>query len=177
MSARFRARFGSAWTWVQNVLSLWVVVAGVGWGSPGQVLVATLAGLALIGVGGLLGLAGVRSLGSQRTTGPALPPGAILVTRGNYARVRHPLYGGLMLSTLGWSIFWESRCALGAALVLAAVLKRKSMLEEAHLRERFADYAEYAGRVPGFFPKFNLKPAVQRRRDAPKLERQKSDES
>jgi protein-S-isoprenylcysteine O-methyltransferase Ste14 len=85
-------------------------------------------------------------LGRWITPMPRPPAQADLQQRGVYALVRHPIYGGVMLLALAWSLF-TSPWALLPTIALAGLLLMKSRLEEHWLGERFPDYPEYARRV------------------------------
>jgi protein-S-isoprenylcysteine O-methyltransferase Ste14 len=65
---------------------------------------------------------------------------------GAYRLVRHPIYGGLILIALGWSLT-SSALALGLAVALVLVLEVKSRLEESMLDQRFREYDAYRNRV------------------------------
>ena len=62
-------------------------------------------GLGLLVVGGVFGTGGVLALGSNLTAFPKPIEGGTLVTKGMYRLVRHPIYTGLILGTLGLGIF------------------------------------------------------------------------
>jgi len=65
---------------------------------------------------------------------------------GAYRLVRHPIYGGLILVALGWSLN-SSPLALVLTVTLALVLEAKSRLEESMLALRFPEYGAYRHRV------------------------------
>jgi protein-S-isoprenylcysteine O-methyltransferase Ste14 len=111
------------------------------------------AGAVLFVVGGVFGVAGVIVLGRNRTPFPRPREGSQLVQHGIYARVRHPLYTSVMLSSLGWALIWQSVPACGVALVLIPFFRAKAGHEERWLREQFPGYADYARRVPPFLPR------------------------
>ena len=95
-----------------------------------------------------------RELGTTRLVGHAeLKGGGELLTKGVYARVRHPRYSGMMFSVLGACLIagtlllWEI-VAVWWLLALVAI-----RLEEKELHARFgAAYAAYSKRVPRFLP-------------------------
>jgi protein-S-isoprenylcysteine O-methyltransferase Ste14 len=76
-----------------------------------------------------------------------------LIQSGPYALVRHPIYSGLMLATLGTAIaYGELSGFVGFAMVVAA-WAYKSRLEEAAMAEEFgAQYESYRARVKGLVP-------------------------
>jgi protein-S-isoprenylcysteine O-methyltransferase Ste14 len=104
-------------------------------------------------VGGLVifGL-GIAALGSSLSPLPAPMSTGVLVDRGLYRFVRHPIYTGLVLAAGGGSIYAVSPLALGLTALLAVVLDLKSRREEVWLRERYAGYAVYAERTKRFIP-------------------------
>jgi len=98
------------------------------------------------------GLSGVRHLGRNRTPLPEPRAGGELVTTGIYARLRHPLNASMMAMGCGWALLWSSPAGLALALALTLFLHAKTRLEEKLLCARFAGYADYARRVPRYFP-------------------------
>ena len=146
---------GEGWVLLQFALLPLVVLAGVlagdAWG--GALATATaLVGLGLMGVGALLVGRGLLDLGRNLTPVPAPRDDAQLVESGSYASVRHPIYGGLIATALGWSLVMASPLALLLALVLAGFFELKSRREEAWLRERYEGYPAYMERTRRFFP-------------------------
>jgi protein-S-isoprenylcysteine O-methyltransferase Ste14 len=65
---------------------------------------------------------------------------------GLFGLVRHPIYGGLILIALGWSLN-SSPLAFAVTIALAIVLEMKSRLEESMLVQRFPEYDAYRHRV------------------------------
>ena len=76
-----------------------------------------------------------------------------LMRRGAYGIVRHPIYAGLMLSTLGTAIaHGELSGFIGFVLVVAA-WGYKARLEERAMLEQFGDeYERYRENVKAFVP-------------------------
>ena len=105
----------------------------------------------LVAAAGLV-LRGFRDLGRNLTSVPRPRPDGRLVETGIYARVRHPIYGGLVVGSLGWSLALVSILALPCVLLLAAFLDLKSRREEVWLRERFGGYDAYAARTWRLIP-------------------------
>lgn len=77
---------------------------------------------------------------------------AELVMSGVYSIVRHPIYSGLTLLALGWSLIWSSPPALVASLVLLVFFDIKSRREERWLMGRFEAYRSYRERVRRLIP-------------------------
>ncbi len=114
---------------------------------PGLTLQAVLG--SLLAVSGLaLGTISGRRLGPALTPSPIPTADATLVESGPYGLVRHPIYGGLVMFSVGSSIVFSSLPALVISLVLAVYLWFKSAYEERQLRLRFAGYRAYMSRVP-----------------------------
>ncbi|MEF2280141.1 isoprenylcysteine carboxylmethyltransferase family protein [Deinococcus sp. YIM 134068] len=109
----------------------------------------------LVGRAGLLlAVWSARSLGRQLTPLPDPVPGGVLVERGPYRAVRHPLYTGLLLASLGWTVARGGRLsALGTAL-LAVVLNVKAAREEDALTRTYPTYAAYRARTGRFLPRW-----------------------
>jgi len=132
----------------QFVLGAVIVVLGVvGFAWPDGVSRAlTLAGL-LLGISGLvLFVLGISALGSSLTPFPRPAEDATFRESGVYGRVRHPIYGGVLLLALGWSLAL-SPLALAAAVLLWILLELKSRHEESMLLERYPEYGTYREHV------------------------------
>lgn len=109
-------------------------------------------GAAAIALGGWSVLSGTRGLGDSFTALPRPHEHATLIQNGVYARIRHPIYAGVMCLGLGWALATRSLPALIGALVLAVVLDLKARREEVWLAERYPAYAEYRSRTHRFVP-------------------------
>jgi protein-S-isoprenylcysteine O-methyltransferase Ste14 len=77
-----------------------------------------------------------------------------LISDGPYRLVRHPLYSGAILETIGLSLAFNSLIALALALVTFIPLEmHRAYFEEKFLREIFGDeYVSYRARVWAFLP-------------------------
>lgn len=148
---------GEGWVVLQFGCLLLVLVAL--WTAPPAVEseLADLAEIAGYGVGmagaALFG-AGIAELRRARAL-TALPfPGdeAAFVRRGPYRLVRHPIYAGLMLGSLGLALLLPWAGTFGAVGLLAVVLDLKRRREEAWLLQRYRDYDEYRRRTKALVP-------------------------
>lgn len=83
---------------------------------------------------------------------PTLKAGALLVTDGPYAWVRHPMYVCVLWMGIAAVVLYASWLKLAALMALAGVLWLKAAVEEKALRLKFPSYEEYASRVPRFIP-------------------------
>jgi len=111
-----------------------------------------LLGLAIIAVGGVFGTGGVLALGRNLTPFPKPIAGGQLVTSGVYGWVRHPIYTGLILGTLGWSLWRANLIGIGLAFALFVFFDLKSRREERWLMEAYPGYTEYRRRVRKLIP-------------------------
>ena len=102
--------------------------------------------------GGWVVLASFRDLGPNLTPMPRPRDDAVLVERGIYGRIRHPIYAGLVLGSLGWSALTRSLPAIGVTLILAIYFDLKSRREEVWLVERFPGYVAYRTRTRRLIP-------------------------
>jgi protein-S-isoprenylcysteine O-methyltransferase Ste14 len=145
---------GEGWFLVQIGLLAVVALAGSfgpawdGLARAGGVVL----GLALGGLGGVLAVRGVTDLRENLTVFPRPLSGARLVDSGAYRYVRHPIYGGLILGSLGWALVTASVPALGGAAGLAVFFRLKAAREEAWLADQFPAYGEYRSRTRRFVP-------------------------
>jgi protein-S-isoprenylcysteine O-methyltransferase Ste14 len=151
MTNSFFAR-GGWWVLGQSILMLAVIALALAFHGDWTRLDVVLSGCALFVLGAVFGIAGVVSLKSNRTPFPKPSEGSRLVQSGIYALVRHPLYTSVILASLGWSLVWQSRPALLAAVALVPFFHAKARCEERWLREKFPDYAGYEKRVKRFLP-------------------------
>ena len=100
----------------------------------------------------ILGLLAIFQLGSNLTPWPSPKENNYLVTTGTYGWARHPIYAAILGFSLGLTLYTGSLWRLALTVGLWLLFTRKARYEEARLRERFAEYADYASRVPRFGP-------------------------
>ncbi len=88
----------------------------------------------------------------QITTMPTPRPGALLIQRGPYRWIRHPMYIGLLLFCTGFVIA-EPSVLRGLMLVaLMVILHAKTIHEERALQTSVNGYREYQSRTKKFVP-------------------------
>ena len=137
---------------IQSVLIVAVVGCGfvdVYW--PGSIeSFLTVVGILLLVAGAVVSATGALTLGRSFTHLPRPRASGRLHQRGIYRLVRHPVYGGVLLLALGWSLV-EAPLALLPTALLALVFDLKSRREEIWLRERYPEYAAYAERTRSRF--------------------------
>lgn len=115
-----------------------------------------IAGTVMLAIGLVLLFGGFRGLGKSLTANPVPNADGKLVTTGIYGFVRHPIYLGLMIITLGLVVssgVW-AQIIVWVALVILLVYKMR--WEESLLTAKYKGYAEYVTKVPGIIP--GLKP-------------------
>ena len=76
-----------------------------------------------------------------------------LVDTGLYARVRHPIYSGIVLGGLGWAIARGSPLALAIDVALVAILYLKAAREEELLIGHYPAYEAYRARTKRLIPR------------------------
>lgn len=110
-------------------------------------------GTVLTAAGLVMATLGLVHLGKALTPFPRPLEHASLRSGGVYALVRHPIYSGLLLSTVGWALWWLSAPGLAYAALVALFFDRKAAREEAWLEAKYNEqYAAYRKRVRKFLP-------------------------
>ena len=120
-------------------------ILGTGWPAPVRVILWVV-GLAVGVAGSALFVAGIGALGSSLTPFPRPSERATFRGGGVYGRVRHPIYGGVLLLALGWSLALSPFALVPTALLLV-LLEAKARHEESMLLERYPEYGAYLRRV------------------------------
>jgi len=133
-----------AWLYGSRLLNAAAVPAPMKW-----------AGAALIAFDVWVILQVERHLGAHRMVGQAeLTGGGEMKLDGIYARVRHPRYAAMLISTLGACLMAARPLMWCIAAVWAAVVGLMVRAEERELVARFgAAYEEYRQRVPALVPR------------------------
>ena len=109
-------------------------------------------GAVLCMAGLLLMLSAFGSIGRAIQIAPEPKPGAQLVTKGVYRRLRHPIYTAVVILLVG--LFLRKPTALtgiGAAVVIV-FLVAKVRFEEELLLARYPNYTDYKDRTWGVLP-------------------------
>ena len=144
-----RRRQRGGW-WVVGQFALALGALGLGFVGPRwpagsrPTLLAVAIALGVLAV--VLLVVGSVNLGPALTPYPKPRDDAPLVDYGAYRFVRHPLYAGVLLTVLAWSLA-SSPLALLGALALFAYLDLKSSREERWLVERHPPYLDYRRRT------------------------------
>jgi protein-S-isoprenylcysteine O-methyltransferase Ste14 len=114
--------------------------------------IAWPAGIALLVLGVGLIVSGIVALGRNLAAVPRPKPGAILVERGPYRIVRHPMYTGAILIAFGWALAVAGTLSLAYAGMVVGFLAIKTAREERWLRQELTGYAAYERRVRRLIP-------------------------
>lgn len=76
-----------------------------------------------------------------------------LVTSGIFKYIRHPIYTGLLLGLLSWSLYKNSLFQLCITMVLMVLFYYKSKYEEKQLLKKFPEYKSYMSKTGRFLPR------------------------
>lgn len=145
---------GGLWVLAQLPLMLLALLVPLQFG-PGNFFPAgpvQLAGVVVTGLGAALIVWGFFSLGEALTPFPRPLDGAVLHRQGAFRLMRHPIYTGVILASLGWTLWWLCWIGVLPVLALAVFFDRKAAYEEIWLRKKYRGYADYARRVKKFIP-------------------------
>ena len=120
-------------------------LTGPGWPEGASSALRT-AGAVLAIAGALLAIVASRALGKGLSPYPRPSGPAVLVERGPYRWVRHPIYLGGILFFVGFSLAF-SPWALAVCAALAVIWALKLRVEERMLETRFPEYRTYRERT------------------------------
>lgn len=138
-------RKGGWWVVAQFVLFA-VIIASLTQNQSTEPLLEVI-GWALVAMALLLAGTAMWLIRRKITALPAPLEGAVLMDRGPFALVRHPIYGGVILGFLGLAIKGGNPLAVLVSLLLIPFFLAKTRHEEQLLVEQIPDYAEYRLRV------------------------------
>jgi protein-S-isoprenylcysteine O-methyltransferase Ste14 len=109
-------------------------------------------GIAMLALGLVLLFAGFKGLGKSLTANPVPNEDGVLVTKGIYRIVRHPIYLGLLIITLGLVVSSGEWAQIIVWAALAVLLTYKMRWEEVLLKAKYKGYADYMAKVPAIIP-------------------------
>jgi protein-S-isoprenylcysteine O-methyltransferase Ste14 len=107
-------------------------------------------GIFILGTG--IALIAAINLGKNLTPLPRPKENAELVQTGLYRLVRHPIYFGVIVLSIGWGLIQQSTLVWLYVVIIAIFFDIKSRKEERWLVERFSSYTDYQGRVRKLIP-------------------------
>lgn len=107
-------------------------------------------------VGGLaLVIVSLVSLGAALTPTPVPQESAALRTKGVYSLVRHPVYSGILVAALGFTLAVGSIWQVIMWVALALFFSAKAFWEDRLLAEKHGvAWFDYADHVSSFIPRF-----------------------
>lgn len=143
---------GESWVAIQAVLLLAIIfapAAGPAWRYPELFRLLGWTGI-VIGVATLAWSA--RNLGRSLTPFPRPVDDGQLVTSGAYRFVRHPIYFGVLVAALGFSVVTMNPVRLALTAVLLVFFDQKARREEQWLMEKYAGYVDYRKKVRKLIP-------------------------
>ena len=109
--------------------------------------------IATVGVGMLLVIVSALQMGPRSYSSSTRPRASnVLVRRGVYRYVRHPIYTGLLIVSLAFFLSRPTLVVGAAYLLLALVTNVRAGIEEKMLEERYPEYAEYRRRTKRYVP-------------------------
>ncbi|MCW5898407.1 MAG: isoprenylcysteine carboxylmethyltransferase family protein [Flavobacteriales bacterium] len=150
--------------WYRLAYSLWssltlALVLLLWWPSAQELLfevsmaVRSLAWV-LILLGASIALLAITRFGAAGFIGLAPEREGGLVRTGLHARVRHPIYTGIIVMLLGWCLAWPAMGTLLVAAMMLAYLPIGMRLEERKLIALFGgEYERYRREVPALWPR------------------------
>ena len=143
---------GEGWLIGQVVFILAIASApGEAWAGPSRTAAQWGGAILVLGGAGLAARA-IFDLGSNLTPFPRPRQAGILVEHGIYRVLRNPVYAGLVLITVGWSLIHGSLIGLVLSAVFAGFLDLKARREEELLAATFPGYEAYRRRTKRFVP-------------------------
>ena len=111
-------------------------------------IILMIAGLAVV-------IVSIVSLGAALTPTPVPQESAALRTNGIYALVRHPVYSGILVAALGFTLAVGSIWQVAMWLALAAFFYAKAFWEDRLLADKHGvAWFDYADHVSSFIPRF-----------------------
>tara|TARA_B100000945_G_scaffold227367_1_gene183989 strand:- start:627 stop:1187 length:561 start_codon:yes stop_codon:yes gene_type:complete len=110
-------------------------------------------GLAISIQGLIISIQAFIDLGDNLTPLPYPMNESRLIKINSYQNTRHPIYKGILFSSLGICIFKLSLIHILLLLLLAYILKIKALKEEERLKIKFPEYVQYIQEVPAIIRK------------------------
>jgi protein-S-isoprenylcysteine O-methyltransferase Ste14 len=142
---------GVGWVIAQGALFIFFLMALLSGESVGDVpglILAQVMGLVLAVAGAALSVWSLTQHGWSVSPFPRPVDGARLVSSGPYRFVRHPMYSGIVLFTLGVGLAYANPAVLLASFTFLVFFMAKTGHEEDMLVEGVPGYRTYRSNVP-----------------------------
>lgn len=148
---------GEGWVILQGGLFMLIAAAGI----TGRrrlrrprplSMLLTASGLGLTAAGALMSVRGTTDLRESLTALPRPKADARLIETGVYGLVRHPIYGGIVLASIGWALVRRTLRSAAVAALALAFFDTKARREEAWLEEAYEGYPDYRRRTRKLIP-------------------------
>lgn len=110
-------------------------------------------GLATAIIGALVIAHAIILLGKNLTPFPSPKENSTLIIRGLYKYIRHPIYSGIILFSLGYGFYSENGLRLIVSVLLFLLFTVKAKYEERLLSSKFPSYNDYILKTKMFFPR------------------------
>lgn len=110
-------------------------------------------GMLLAVMGVITLIVAMAQLGASLSPFPTPRKGSHLVNTGLFKWVRHPIYTGIMMVTLGYAIYSDNLLKLFISIGLLVLFHFKSNYEEDLLEKEYPDYAHYKQSTGKFLPR------------------------
>jgi protein-S-isoprenylcysteine O-methyltransferase Ste14 len=157
-----KRHFGSLWLNAGRLALIFLFMEGFGLLMPVYPFAVVFAprsqaiqivGVAMVVLGLIIAVLARRMLASNWSSHIDLKKGHELITTGIYSVVRHPIYTGILLMTLGTSLFKGTVGLLIFFLIMLAFMLFKIKEEEELLMEHFPEeYPGYKRRAKALIP-------------------------
>lgn len=111
-------------------------------------------GVGSLVIGAFIVIGSVLQLNVNLSPFPSPLPKSKLIVSGIYKYIRHPIYTGIFMGFIGFSIIADSGYKLLISAILLLLFYFKSIYEEKRLMLVFPDYDLYRQKTGRFFPRF-----------------------
>ncbi len=109
--------------------------------------------IGITGLGLLIILFGILNLNESLSIFPSPKKDSSLISNGIYKYIRHPIYSGILIAMMSYSVYEVSLIKFLITILLAVVFYLKSGLEEKLLVERYEQYDDYKNSTGRFLPR------------------------
>lgn len=109
--------------------------------------------LAFTGIGVIWVILALLQLNESLSPFPTPKTHGRLKTHGLYKLVRHPIYSGIILSTISYGMYRGSSWKLSISVLLIILFYFKSEYEEKLLVKKFSEYSNYKKKTGRLWPK------------------------